>query len=153
MYFVYHAIFKKINNISINFFCFCYKHRNSLICFYQLFLPNLGWELNSYFMEKKYIPDARIRFPTKYNKLKILLPNISIYFGKKTVYYTFKHGIFRVGGSCKLRILRAHSLWSKKATEDCNNLCVTLGVASWRPADITLNIHSKHGKDHDVWRN
>ena len=30
------------------------------------------------------------------------------------VYYTFKHGMFRIGDSCKLRILFAHFLSLKK---------------------------------------
>ena len=30
------------------------------------------------------------------------------------VYKTFKHGMFRVGGSCKLRIICAHFLYEEK---------------------------------------
>ena len=66
---------------------------------------------------------SKVRFPTKLNtcRLKILVPKIIIYYGKKRgvacsiyilhvhvgVYQTFKHGMFRVSGSCKLRILCA----------------------------------------------
>ena len=34
------------NNICINYDCFCNKHRNSPICFYQLFLPKAWLEKN-----------------------------------------------------------------------------------------------------------